>query len=61
MQNVVQNKKLRKSQTVTKVVVYIVMIVIALIMIFPFYWQIIISFRTRDAITSGNLSLFPFV
>lgn len=59
MQNVVQNKKSRKSQTVTKVVVYIVMIVIALIMIFPFYWQIIISFRTREAITSGNLSLLP--
>ncbi len=48
-----------KKHTVKKTVLYAGMILIALIMIFPFYWQIIISFRERDAITSGNLSLLP--
>lgn len=52
--------KIKKNKSIApKIVLYVVMIIIAVIMIFPFYWQIIISFRQRDAITSGNLSLFP--
>lgn len=59
MEKAILSQNVHAKRTAGKVGLYVLMIAIALLMLFPFYWQIIISFRTRDAITSGNLSLLP--
>lgn len=49
----------KMKKTVWKVVLYVVMIVVAICLILPFYWSIITSFRPADQILDVPIKLYP--
>lgn len=54
---------IRKTERVTKsistVIIYIVILALALVVIFPFYWMIITSLKMNTEISSSRQTFFP--
>lgn len=53
------NSKAKTLTIVKKVITYIVMVMIAIVMMFPFYWSLLSSFRPATEIISPKLNLLP--
>ncbi|MBD5631635.1 MAG: carbohydrate ABC transporter permease [Clostridia bacterium] len=55
-----QKARMHKASRIAKNTgVYIALIIIALIMLVPFYWMILLSFRPLDEIRSESINLLP--
>ncbi len=49
----------RVMKIFSQILIYIFLIAIAIVVIFPFYWMIMSSFKTLDAYQKPNPTLFP--
>lgn len=47
------------TKRLTQAVLYVIATVISLIFVYPFYWMVISSFRTQEAVLSRPLALLP--
>lgn len=47
------------KQRLTQIALYAVAIAISLVFVYPFYWMVISSFRTQEAVLSEPLALLP--
>lgn len=55
-----QKRKVQKTLRISKTVgVYVLLILVALIMLIPFYWMLLISFRPYEEISSYPVNLLP--
>ena len=58
-------KSLQRTESIMKVVstvlVYIIIVALALIVVFPFYWMIITSFKSNEEIRANSQTFFPTV
>lgn len=58
-------KSLQRTESIMKVVstvlVYVVIVALALIVVFPFYWMIITSFKSNEEIRANSQTFFPTV
>lgn len=58
-------KNIEKREKITKgfstLIVYIIIVFLALLMVFPFYWMLITSLKMNSEIISSNQTFFPTV
>lgn len=55
-----QKSKIQKASRASRTVgVYVLLIIVALIMLVPFYWMLLISFRPYEEISSYPVNLLP--
>lgn len=53
------DKRARQLKIVKKVILYVVLAVVAVYMILPFYCSLLIAFRPQDQITEAPIKLYP--
>lgn len=54
-----EDKKARAIRILKKVLVYVLLCAIAVYMVFPFYWTIVISFRPFEQLTHTPVKFYP--
>lgn len=52
-------KKQNRKRIINKTVLYVLLIVVALVMLVPFYWMLLISFRPFEEISSYPVNILP--
>ena len=55
------NIKVKRSEIVFKVLMHILMIIIALILVFPYFYMVMKSLMTQEEVISSTFKLFPAV
>ncbi|MBP3713577.1 MAG: carbohydrate ABC transporter permease [Bacilli bacterium] len=46
---------------ITTILTYVILLALALIVVFPFYWMIITSLKTNEEVIQSNQTLFPSI
>ena len=55
------NTKVKRGEIVFKVLMHILMIIIALILVFPYFYMVMKSLMTQEEVISSTFKLFPSV